>query len=204
MAAARVLTPGGEALMVASIHARTEPSVVPHLEAIFDTLGSHFEGSSHVIGGDHNSRRLADSHFGPIWDHREFFERIERSRLASSSGGPDFEGWVERMPRTLRPSGYSATSPQSGKTRSASCNCSKARTSPRLRSGPFVLAGYCAGDVAGERGAREQRARGKLPAWPAPGERRTTKHSTRGRNSLEANHPPTRYPPAAPRRRASR
>ena len=44
VAAARVLTPGGEALMVASIHARTEPSVVPHLEAIFDTLGSHFEG----------------------------------------------------------------------------------------------------------------------------------------------------------------
>jgi hypothetical protein len=51
-------------------------------------------------------------------------------RFASSSGGPDFGRLVERMPEDVRPSGFSETSPQSGRTRTGSWNCSNARRGP--------------------------------------------------------------------------
>ena len=51
-------------------------------------------------------------------------------RLASSAGGLDFERLIERMPETLRPSGYSTTSARSGRTRSASCKCLKETVPP--------------------------------------------------------------------------
>jgi hypothetical protein len=65
-------------------------------------------------------------------------------RFASSSGGPDFGRMVERMPENAPPKWISGTSTQSGRTRTASWNCSNARRGPPgVRSG-----GSCSPDTA--------------------------------------------------------
>lgn len=66
-----------QSALLASLHAKTEPATVPHLEALVTRVWETAEGGQVILGGDFNSCRAAEAAW-PGLGHLAFFERLDQ------------------------------------------------------------------------------------------------------------------------------
>ena len=71
----------GNSLLVASLHAPTEPSVFPRLADCIEDVVARSSMRPLIIGGDFNTARAADA-IWPGYQHGEFWSRVDTGWLA--------------------------------------------------------------------------------------------------------------------------